>query len=145
MKIFLLILMLASFSFSYGQTDGNAALSDQQKPVTLVFDQDEFNGRFSVMVQSDGNYDYYAVDLTSLNDRFERVYFMNLTYPESKLINIDGDIDKDQVWFKAYYTNKEPEITCLFKDLKEKTGETALKMTSAEKSAWLASHDKFKK
>jgi len=143
MKIVLLLLMTVSFSLSYGQSDGNPALKDPQKQVALVFDQDEFEGRFSVMFHSDENYDYYVVNLARLNDRFERVYFMNLAYSESKLVSIDGDINKDQTWFKAYYTYKEADITCLFNELQEKTANAGLEMTSAEKSTWLETHDKF--
>ncbi len=145
MKIVLLILMTVSFSLSYGQSDGNSAPHDQQKPISLFFDQDEFEGRFSVMFHSDENYDYYVIDLTRFNDRFERVYFMNLTYAESKIVNIDADIGNDKTWFKAYYTHKEAEITCLFNELKEKTDNASLGMTSDEKAAWLAQNDKFKK
>lgn len=145
MKIVLLILMTVSFSLSYGQSDGNSAPHDQQKPISLFFDQDGFEGRFSVMFHSDENYDYYVIDLTRFNDRFERVYFMNLAYAEPKIVNIDSDIEKDKTWFKAYYTHKEAEITCLFNELKEKTDNASLGMTSDEKAAWLAQNDKFKK
>ena len=145
MKIVLIILMTISISLSYAQLDGNSAPKDPQKQVALVFDQDEFEGRFSVMFHSDENYDYYVIDLTSFNDRFERVYFMNLAFAESKLVSIDGDINKDQTLFKAYYTYKEAEITCLFNELKDKTANAGKEMTSAEKSTWLATNDKFTK
>jgi hypothetical protein len=145
MKKALLILMTVACSYTYGQSAGVAAGNSQQKSISLVFNQDEFAGRFSVMVQSDENYDYYAIDLTRFNDRFELVYFMNLTYADARVVNLDGNIEKDQTWYKSYYTHKEAEITCLFNDLKEKTSEAGQQMSPAEKSEWLASHDKFKK
>jgi hypothetical protein len=135
--------MTISISLSYAQSDGNSALKDPQKQVALVFDQDEFEGRFSVLFQSDENYDYYVIDLTWLKDRFERVYFMNLAYSESKLVSIDGDINKDQTWFKSYYTNKEADITCLLNELQEKTANAGMEMSPAEKSTWLSMNDKF--
>jgi hypothetical protein len=145
MKKALLMLMTVACSFSYGQSADKAAVDSQQKSNSLVLNQDEFAGRFSVMVQSDENYDYYAIDLTRFNDRFERVYFMDLTYADARVVNLDADIEKDLTWFKSYYSHKEAEITCLFNDLKEKTNEAGQKMSPAEKSEWLASHDKFKK
>jgi hypothetical protein len=145
MRIALLIMMTVCLSMSYGQSTGNAAMNSQPRSVPLVFDQQEFAGRFSVMSQSDENYDYYVIDLTRFNDHFERVYFMSLTYEDNRIVNLDPDLDKDQTWFKVYYTHKEPEITCLFNDLKEKTVEMAKKMSPAEKSTWLVVHDKFKK
>jgi|WetSurMetagenome_2_1015567.scaffolds.fasta_scaffold822803_2 hypothetical protein len=144
MRIALLIMMTVCLSISYGQSNGNDALNSRQRSISLVFDQNDFAGRFSVMSQSDESYDYYVIDLTRLNDRFERVYFMNLTYDDNRIVNLDPDLEKGQTWFKVYYTHKEPEITCLFNDLKDKTVEASKKMSPAEKSDWLASHDKFK-
>jgi hypothetical protein len=144
MKTVLLILMSVSLSLTYGQVVGNKMITDQQRPLDLVFDQEEFQGRFSVKVTSDGDFDYYVVDLTDFSDRFERVYFVNLTYSQSKLVNMDRSVDKGQYWFKAYYTYKEEEITCIFKDLKEETLKVAAEMNPSEKSSWLSSNDKFK-
>jgi hypothetical protein len=145
MRLVFLILMTVTLSISYAQTDGNSVRKGQADPTALVFNQEEFQGRLSVLFHSDENYDYYVIDLTRFKDRFEKVYFMNLTYSDPKVFNIDGDLDKDQTMFKSFYTNKESEITCLFKDLKEKTDEASLRMSNEEKSAWLATNDKFKK
>jgi hypothetical protein len=145
MRIVLLILLTAVLSFSRGQSAGNSPVSENQQPIQLVFNQQEFGDKFSVLVTSDANYDYYAVDLTKLGERFERVYFMNLTYSDARLVNLDGDIQKAQTWFKSYYTYKEAEITCLFNDLKEKTDKALIAMTAEEKSEWLLKNDKFKK
>ena len=145
MRIAFLILMTVIFSVSKGQSDKNSAVIGSQQEITLVFNQEEFGDRFSVLVFSDDNYDYYAIDLTKLKDRFERVYFMNLTYTDSRVVNLDSDISKDQTWFKSYYKFKEEEITCMYKDLKDKTVNIGNEMTEAEKSAWMAKNDKFKK
>jgi hypothetical protein len=135
--------MTVSLSLSYAQSGFSSSGNEPQKTGILTFNQEEFRGRFSVLVQSDENYDYYVIDLSNFTDRFERIYFMNLTYSESKLISIDGDPEKGQAWFKSYYTNKETEVTCLFNDLKEKTTKAGTSMSSEEISAWLAKNDKF--
>jgi hypothetical protein len=145
MRIILLILMPVMFLVSNGQSDGNKPVSGKLPELSLIFDQKEFGDRFSVLFYSDDNYDYYVIDLTKLGGRFERVYFMNLTYADSKVVNIDADIEKDQTWFKSYYKNTEDEITCLINDLKEKTDEARIGMTAEEKSAWMVKNDKFKK
>ena len=144
MRIVILLIMTVLFSVSNGQSDGNFSLSGQQQQFPLVFDQKEFGDRFSVLIFSDDNYDYYVIDLTKLEGSFERVYFMNLTYADPRLVNIDANIKKDQTWFKVYYNNKEEEIICLLKDLKEKTVEARLGMTADEKSAWMVKYNKFK-
>jgi hypothetical protein len=145
MRMVLLILMSVMFLASNSQSDGNKPVSGKLPALPLVFDQKEFGDRFSVLFASDDNYDYYVIDLTKLGSRFERVYFMNLTYADPRVVNIDADIEKDQTWFKSYYKNTEDEITCLLKDLKEKTDETRIGMTAEEKSAWMVKNDKFKK
>jgi hypothetical protein len=145
MKLVLLILLTVTLSNSFAQSDGNSVQKSQSDITALVFSQEEFQGRLSVLFYSDSNYDFYVIDLTSFKDRFEKVYFMNLTYSDPRIFNIDGDLDKDQTMFKSYYTNKETDITCLFKDMKAKTDEAGLKMNAEEKSAWLAANDKFKK
>lgn len=144
MRIVLLLLMTVMISVSNGQSEENAAAVGQSPQVSLVFNQDEFGDRFSVLFYSDDNYDYYVIDLTKLEDRFARVYFMNLTYADSRIVNLDADISKDQTWFKSYYTYNEEQVTCLFKDLKEKTEGTLKGMTADERSAWMAQFDKFK-
>lgn len=136
--------MAVVISTANGQSDGNTSAGGQQSNLALVFDQQEFGDRFSVLFTSQGDYDYYVVDLTKIGGRFERIYFLNLTYSESKIVNVDSEIEKDQTWFKAYYNYKEEEITCLFNDLKEKTDSTRTMMSAEEKSAWMVKFDKFK-
>jgi hypothetical protein len=145
MKLLLVILLSVWMSFSFGQNTSEMTASQKTSQVHLVFVQQEFGNRFSVLTGSDENYDYYAIDLTKFSDAFERVYFMNLTYAEPKLVNIDSDLDKDQTWFKTYYTNKEIDITCLFNDLKEKTDKASAQMSTEEKSAWMGKFNKFNK
>jgi hypothetical protein len=145
MRTVFLLMLTVLISVSNGQSISKPAGNGQQSEVSLVFNQQDFGSRFSVLFYSDDNYDYYVIDLTKLGDRFERVYFMNLTYTDARIVNLDSDIDKDQTFFKAYYKYKDEEITCLFKDLKEKTEETRLGMTTEEKSAWMAKYDKFNK
>jgi hypothetical protein len=137
--------MIVLVSASKGQSEGNAAVNQQRQEIPLVYNQKDFGDRFSVLVYSVDNYDYYVVDLTKLGGKFERVYFMNLTYSNPRLVNLDADIEKDQTWFKSYFKYSEDEITCLFRDLKAKTDEARLGMTSGEKSAWMNKNDKFKK
>jgi hypothetical protein len=143
MKLFLVLLLSVWISLSFGQNTSEMAVSRDVTEVHLVFSQHEFGERFSVLTVSDENYDYYAVDLSKLGDNFEKVYFMNLTYAEPKIVNLDGDLNKDQTWFKTYYTNKESDITCLFKALKEQTDKASIEMSTEEKSAWMAKYNKF--
>ncbi len=142
MRIVLLLLLTALISLSNGQSDNHALLS-QEMQTPLVFNQNEFGDSLSVLVFSDDSYDYYALDLTKLGGEFERVYFMNLSYEDPRVVNLDADLKKDQTWFKAYYKYPQSDIICLFKELKEKTDKRSLDMNDEEKSAWMAKNDKF--
>jgi hypothetical protein len=144
MRIVFLILLSVMFMTANSQSEYKT-IGINPPANSLVFNQKEFGDRFSVLFNSEGDYDYYVIDLTKLNDRFERVYFMNLTYLDQKLINLDSDVEKAQIWFKVYHEYNETEITCLFNDLKEKAARASLEMTAGDKSAWLTKNDKFKK
>lgn len=145
MKIVFLILMSVMILAANGQSENNRTASGSPSDNPLVFDQNKFGDRFSVLFYSEGEWDYYAIDMTKFRDRFERVYFVGLSYDDLKVVNVDSDIEKDQICFKTFYQNKEAEITCIFKDLKDKTSQAGQTMTADEKSAWLAKNDKFKK
>jgi phytoene dehydrogenase-like protein len=137
--------MTGIFMLSNGQSEINSGINGQLTQIPLVFDQQEFGDKFSVLFYSDDEYDYYAIDLTKLEDNFEKVYFMNLSYGDARVVNLDGDIEKDQTFFKAYFNYKEDEVTCLFGELKEKTEEISFGMTAEDKSAWMAKYNKFNK
>ena len=145
MRCAILLLLTVILGYANGQAVENSTVTEKPQTIELIFNQVDFGDKFSVLVSSDDQFDYYVIDLTKLDGRFERIYFMNLAYDEQKIVNLDGDVSKDQTWFKSYYTNKEEEIICLFKDLKEKTDQASKSMTSDEISAWMLENDKFKK
>lgn len=145
MRMFLSVLLAVSMSLSFGQSGDIPDFFDQQLSVSQTFNQEEFNGRFSVRVAPEGEFEFYVVDMTQFADRFERVYFINQTYTQAKLVNMDWTVDKEQYWFKAYNAYSEEEITGIFDELKKTTLEVSQSMTVSEKSSWLAAHDKFKK
>jgi hypothetical protein len=145
MKLLLSLLLFACIYSSMGQTNGQMTVSPAEYQVSLVFNQQEFGDRLAVLTYSDDSYDYYVIDLTKIGGSFERVFFMNLTYDDSRLVNLDADIEKDQTWFKTYYNHNEAEVTCLFSELKDKTDKARIEMTDGEKEAWMAKYNKFKK
>jgi len=145
MRFTLLFLLTLVLSIAKGQTVEYSYEVEKQQPLQLIFNQADFGDKFSVLFTSDDQFDYYVIDLSKLEGRFEKVYFMNLAFNEPKIVNLDGDVSKDQTWFKSYYTYKSDEISCLFKELKEKSAEVTRTMTVEEKSEWMLQNDKFKK
>lgn len=140
-KIILLILLLMVF-FAQGQQVLSSVKNDEP---LLVFDQKDFGEKFIVLATEDEEYDYYVVNLEKLPSDFERIYFLNQSYSYKKLISIDSDLRKEQLWFKAYHEYSEDDISCIFTELLDKTKEADSAMTEAMKSAWMAKFDKFNK
>jgi hypothetical protein len=61
------------------------------------------------------------------------------------MVNIDPDLEKEQMWFKAHYQYKEHEIVCLFDDFLKETLETGKTWSDEEKQEWLTKYDKYNK
>lgn len=112
--------------------------------IPVTFEQKDFDGRFAVLAIIQEEYQYFVIDQTALGSRFERIYFLNLVYGESKLISIDGQVDNDQLWFKAHIKHTEQEMVGLFDELKGKTVQASQSMPDSEKNAWMNKYDKFK-
>ncbi len=141
----MILLMMLSVTLIRGQHP--AAFTDRMNSgdIPLVFNQEEFDGRLSVLAISADEYDYYVVDLTRFEDRLERIYFLNLAYGEQRLISISHELEGGQLWFKAHHQFPEAEITCLLSDMKERSHTDCAGMSTEEKTAWLVKYDKYDK
>ncbi len=104
----------------------------------------DFNERFAVRIQSDRINNYYLINMASFSNRFEKVWFMNLTFSEHQLVNVDPDITKSYVVFTSPVTFQEKEILKLLDDLKERTVKKSATMTDEERERWLGKNDKYR-
>ncbi len=133
--------MLSMMAF-FAQGQQVLSSGKNEEPL-LVFDQKDFGEKFFVLVTEDDEYDYYAVNLEKIPSVFERIYFLSQSNANKKLISIDSDIKKDQLWFKAYHAYSENDISCIFTELLDLTKEANNTMTDDEKTAWLTKYQKF--
>jgi hypothetical protein len=104
----------------------------------------DFNGKFAIMIGTSGRNSYFLVDFSSLNSRFERVYFMNLSFTKNKIVNIDPDISKNRICFLADQRYGLNEITSLFDELKGNTINISSTWSHEEQNRWLKANDKYK-
>ncbi len=104
----------------------------------------DFHERFAVRIQSDRINNYYLINMASFSNRFEKVWFMNLTFSEHQLVNVDPDITKSYVVFTSPVTFQEKEILKLLDDLKERTVKKSATMTDEERERWLGKNDKYR-
>ena len=145
MKTNLLILALAiHVTFAFGQEKTHPGYNSLEELFEQQIDHDEFDGKFSLLYTSEGQYNYYVVDMTGFADHFSRAYFVNLTYVEDLIIPMNINPSREQNWFKAYYKHSHDEITAILNELKDKTSRQAGMMTEEEKSAWMSKNYKFK-
>lgn len=104
----------------------------------------DFKGDFAVKVFESDNKNYYILDFTVFPDRFRKVWFMNLTFGYSWLVNLDSDISHDRIWFFTDGRVSEKETLELLTKLKKQTDSSGMNLTEPEKKNWLKDNDKYK-
>lgn len=122
-KIIFCLISAIFISSAFAQTES------KQADKKIVFGKE-----FVMKIDKGENNTIYLVDMTKLNSKFERMYFMELIYKDSKIISMDSDINKDQVRFAANNKYTFPEIQKLFLDLKVKTEQAAINSSSRDKN-----------
>jgi hypothetical protein len=98
-----------------------------------------FNDSFFIVAEHDDKNNYYAVNISSLKDDFERAYFCEIAFAEPKLVRLDSG-NKNIAWFKA--NNKANNITDVFLSLKEKTILYSSSLSDIQKQQWLKAINK---
>ena len=104
----------------------------------------DFKGKFAVKAESDDRNNYYLLDFSNLPGRFERVYFLNLSFKTTEIINLDANISRDKIWFLSDKRNPEKQVIDLFLDLKKRSLEAATVYSDQQKAQWLKDNDKYK-
>ena len=111
----------------------------RSKYETLVF-----NDKFVLLAESDRTNNYYIADFSKFKSRFEKVYFLNLVFKSEKIVNLEGDLKQQRIWFLANKQYPVKEITGLFDELKGTTVSISTAYSEEEKAGWLKENDKYK-
>ncbi len=119
-------------------------VNPQDPAFRAQYDTVQFGDRFSVCVLSDSGHDYYLVDFARLADQFERVYFMNLVFRGDQVVNLDGDLEQDHIWFSAMKGSPVQEINSYFLKLKRKCEQASASFSEHEKTEWMNKNNKYK-
>jgi hypothetical protein len=131
-----------------GTASAQQATEVQIEPSNPAFQETyrnfDFRGKFSARVLQDTENNYFLVDFSKLTVKYEKVYFMNLSFNEGRIVNLDGDLSHDKIWFGANRKYPEQDILNLFTELKDKTEHSSQALDSEQKSAWLKANDKYK-
>jgi hypothetical protein len=104
----------------------------------------DFKGNFSAAISEDDTKNYFILDFSKFPTRFERVYFMNLSFSSDEIVNIDSDIAKDRICFMAYKKYKAADVSKIFDEIKTKVTLVASSWSEDKKAQWLSVNDKYK-
>lgn len=104
----------------------------------------DFKGKFVAEIGKESPNTYFLLDFSTLSTRFERVYFMNLSFSSDELINIDPDITKNRVCFMSNDKYPVHEVLELFEQLKANVRSVSTSWQEEQKFEWLKGNDKYK-
>ncbi len=138
---FLALILFVSVAMS---AQDNKGIQPEDPAFIAKYADFKFMGQFAVSIEQNDLKKYFLLDFSIFTSRFERVYFMNLSFTSKEIINIDPDITKDRICFMSDRTYPETEIKAIFDDLKKMTITVATTMPEAEKLRWLKENDKYK-
>ncbi len=142
-RFFLLLFFLASSGLIVAQQESEPWVAPSDPDFRAKYAGVEFGETIAVKVIESQTKNYFIVDLTKFNSRFEKIWYLNLIFKEEKIVNIDPDIANDRLWFQANRKYDESDVLELFTLLKEKTDQVSLKMTLQEKEEWMIKNDKY--
>lgn len=104
----------------------------------------DFKGKFAAVIDNDETNNYWLLDFSVLPSRFERVYFMNLSFSHQEIVNVDSDISKSRICFISNLKYKETDVLNLFKKIREQVGSVSSSWPEENKVQWLRNNDKYK-
>ena len=140
---FLSLFFLGSSGLIVAQHESELWIAPSNPDFRAKYADVEFGEAIAVKVIESQTKNYFIVDLTKFNSRFEKIWYLNLVFKEEKIVNIDPDIANDRLWFQASRQYDESDVLELFASLKEKTDQVSLKMTLQEKKEWMVKNDKY--
>lgn len=104
----------------------------------------DFKGKFAATVFKDEANSYFLLDFSKLTSRFDRVYFLNLSFSATELINIDPSVTKDKVCFMSNEKYNEVDVLKVFDELNIRVAGISNSWPDNQKSEWLKDNDKYK-
>jgi hypothetical protein len=128
----------------WSQEDQKISINPSDPAFREKFSHIRFDGNFAILAVKDNVNNYYMADFTQFPVKFEKVYFMNLVYKSKMIVNIDGDISQERVWFMANKSISDKDVLDEFAKLRDKTLSASASMSAEEKTQWMTKNDKFK-
>ena len=103
----------------------------------------DFKGNFASHILSEEESNYFLVDLTKIPSRFDRIYFMNLSFSAIEIVNVDFNVNKKVACFKGHIKYSQTTILAKFDELLTKTLLVSSTSSADQKEDWLKINDKY--
>lgn len=140
-----IILLLIVFAGITGAAKAQTFNIDPNDPAFIEkYASFDFKGKFAAKAESDEKNNYYLLDFAQLPGRFEKVYFLNLSFKTIEIVNLDANLLYNTIWFLSNKSNPEKQVIDLFLDLKKRSLEAATSYSDQQKAQWLKDNDKYK-
>lgn len=139
----MIILFLTGASL-YSQSQEKVVINPADPAFRQKYENVDFNGKFSVQVLTDNTNNYFIADFSKFRDKYEKVYFLFLVFQNGKVVNLDGDLNHNKIWFLSDIRISKDEINNLLQELKTQTEKNSSTLTVEQKATWLLSNDKYK-
>jgi hypothetical protein len=139
------ILLLALLLMTMPELNAQSQAFQADDPAFIArYANFDFKGKFAAVIGKESPNNFFMLDFSSFATRFDRVYFMNLSFSSDELINIDPDITKNRVCFMANEKYPVAEILKLFEKLKANVQSVSASWPEDKKAEWLKGNDKYK-
>ncbi len=122
----------------------NFSIQPDDPAFIAKYENFDFKGKFAATILKNDVHNYFLLDFSKLASRFDRVYFLNLSFSAREIINIDPVITKEKICFMSDQKYKEEEVLNIFDELKNKVAVVSASWSDNQKSTWLKENDKYK-
>ena len=107
----------------------------------------DFGDNISAEIYKDEKNTYYAVDISKLSSKYEKIRLLELSFADKALVNIGSDSSTGYYFFLVNNTlsKSSEEINKLFTGYLVKSQDELKLMNEEQLRLWLIQHDKYSK
>jgi len=144
-----LILSLTMSGSLYAQQDSYAGNESKIDAASLLSEAKKanFDNNICVKIFKDVKNTYYAVDVSQLTSKYEKIRLLELSYEDKALVSMGSDNDVKYYFFLVNNTlDKTPqEVADIITNFLSQSKVEEKKLNSEQLRLWLIQHDKYSK
>jgi len=136
-------ILLSAQQGSYKGKEAKLSTSE----ILLKAESLDFGDNISAEIYSDIKNTYYAVDVSKLSSKYEKIRLLELSFADKALVNIGSDISSGYYFFLVNNTlNKSnDDIVSMFTGYMIQSQDELRLLNEEQLRLWLIQHDKYSK